>query len=72
MMVRKALLKSRKILVPTIAQEVETCVYPNLIQCAVERGVVDWVVNEKRTVYHHSGADRKYCSCRGVRLELSV
>jgi two-component system chemotaxis response regulator CheB len=30
----------------TIAQEVETCVYPNLIQCAVERGVVDWVVNE--------------------------
>lgn len=30
----------------TIAQEVTTCVYPNLIQCAVERGVVDYVVNE--------------------------
>ncbi|KAB2932305.1 MAG: response regulator [Candidatus Contendobacter sp.] len=30
----------------TIAQEVETCVYPNLIQCAIERGVVDLVVNE--------------------------
>lgn len=30
----------------TIAQEVDTCVYPNLIQCAIERGVVDLVVNE--------------------------
>lgn len=30
----------------TIAQEVTTCVYPNLIQCAVERGVVDFLVNE--------------------------
>ncbi|MFO1372369.1 MAG: chemotaxis protein CheB [Candidatus Competibacteraceae bacterium] len=30
----------------TIAQEVNTCVYPNLIQCAIERGVVDFVVNE--------------------------
>ncbi len=30
----------------TIAQQVETCVYPNLIQCAIERGVVDLVVNE--------------------------
>jgi two-component system chemotaxis response regulator CheB len=32
----------------TIAQEVETCVYPNLIQCAIERGVVDLVVSENK------------------------
>ncbi|MDG4550857.1 MAG: chemotaxis protein CheB [Candidatus Contendobacter sp.] len=32
----------------TIAQEVETCVYPNLIQCAIERGVVDRVVSENQ------------------------
>jgi len=29
----------------TIAQSVETCVYPNLTQCAIEQGVVDHVVN---------------------------
>ncbi|MCF6282288.1 MAG: response regulator [Candidatus Polarisedimenticolaceae bacterium] len=28
----------------TIAQETDTCVYPNLIQCAIERGVIDEVV----------------------------
>jgi len=27
----------------TIAQNTETCVYPNLTQCAIERGVVDYV-----------------------------
>lgn len=29
----------------TIAQTVETCVYPNLTQCAIDRGVVDHIVN---------------------------
>ena len=30
----------------TIAQQINTCVYPNLVQCAVEQGVVDFLVNE--------------------------
>lgn len=30
----------------TIAQHLETCVYPNLVQCAAEQGVVDFLVNE--------------------------
>jgi len=29
----------------TIAQSIETCVYPNLTQCAIELGVVDHIVN---------------------------
>jgi len=29
----------------TIAQSVETCVYPNLTQCAIEHGVVDYIVD---------------------------
>jgi len=29
----------------TIAQDTETCVYPNLTQCAIESGVVDHVVD---------------------------
>jgi len=32
----------------TITQKIETCVYPNLIQCAIERQVVDFVVDEDR------------------------
>jgi len=30
----------------TIAQNTETCVYPNLAQCAIEEGVVDFVVSD--------------------------
>jgi chemotaxis response regulator CheB len=30
----------------TIAQQIDTCVYPNLVQCAIEQGVVDFLVNE--------------------------
>jgi two-component system chemotaxis response regulator CheB len=30
----------------TMAQRSETCVYPNLVQCAIERGLVDRVVDE--------------------------
>lgn len=30
----------------TIAQNTETCVYPNLAQCAIEHGVVDFVVSD--------------------------
>ncbi len=30
----------------TIAQDTDTCVYPNLTQCAIERGTVDYVVDE--------------------------
>jgi two-component system chemotaxis response regulator CheB len=30
----------------TMAQKSETCVYPNLVQCAIERGLVDRVVDE--------------------------
>lgn len=30
----------------TVAQQLDTCVYPNLVQCAVEHGVVDFLVNE--------------------------
>ncbi|MDH5324637.1 MAG: response regulator [Gammaproteobacteria bacterium] len=30
----------------TIAQNTETCVYPNLTQCAIEYGVVDFVAND--------------------------
>lgn len=30
----------------TIAQNTETCVYPNLTQCAIEHGVVDYVVRD--------------------------
>lgn len=30
----------------TLAQRSETCVYPNLVQCAMERGLVDRVVDE--------------------------
>lgn len=29
----------------TIAQSVETCVYPNLTECAIERGVVDYILD---------------------------
>ena len=29
----------------TVAQSVETCVYPNLTQCAIEQGVVDYVLS---------------------------
>ncbi|MDQ7091160.1 MAG: chemotaxis protein CheB [Methylococcales bacterium] len=30
----------------TIAQKSDTCVYPNLVECAVERGLVDRIVDE--------------------------
>lgn len=45
----------------TIAQKIETCVYPNLAQCAVEHGVVDYVVGENElstiitTLMSHAG-----------------
>lgn len=32
----------------TIAQKSETCVYPNLAECAIERGLVDMVVEETK------------------------
>jgi two-component system chemotaxis response regulator CheB len=34
----------------TIAQKTDTCVYPNLAQCAIERGLVDIVAEETRLV----------------------
>jgi len=30
----------------TMAQKSDTCVYPNLVQCAIERGLVDKVIDE--------------------------
>lgn len=32
----------------TIAQKTDTCVYPNLVKCAIERGLVDLVVEENK------------------------
>ncbi|MCW8957009.1 MAG: chemotaxis protein CheB, partial [Gammaproteobacteria bacterium] len=55
----------------TIAQNTETCVYPNLTQCAIERGVVDvideagelWVHIEK-AIRSHSQDDHSVSSQR--------
>lgn len=40
----------------TIAQQVETCVYPNLTRCAIERGVVDHIVEEDQLAAHITAA----------------
>ncbi|NOQ63243.1 MAG: response regulator [Methyloprofundus sp.] len=43
----------------TIAQNSHTCVYPNLAQCAIERGLVDKIVIEKELAKEIENAIRK-------------
>jgi chemotaxis response regulator CheB len=47
----------------TIAQHLETCVYPNLVQCAAEQGVVDFLVNENDLSCndYHVDSQRQRC-----------
>ena len=42
----------------TIAQNTETCVYPNLTQCAIERGVVDYIDDVDQLTEHIEKAVR--------------
>ena len=43
----------------TIAQNSNTCVYPNLAQCAIERGLVDKIVVEKELANEIEAVIRK-------------
>ena len=43
----------------TIAQNSNTCVYPNLAQCAIERGLVDKIVVEKELANEVEAVIRK-------------